>query len=159
MGALPIGMRIIKRKLNLLFHILNLDKAQLAREILEEQCKFNFPGLVNETKEYIKELNLPDIISNRNLNIKKQKWKMLVKQAIKKKCTKTFQEKLPKFEKIRETMKNETFGKITYTYVMTMKDSQTYFKYRSHMTDVKFNYKHDQNTPMNYGGVTLAVHP
>ena len=26
---------------------------------------------------------------------------------------------------------------------MTMKDSQTYFKYRSHMTDVKFNYKHD----------------
>ena len=41
-------------------------------------------------------------------------------------------------------MKGESFGKQTYTYVMTMRDAQTFFKYRSHMTDVKFNYKHNE---------------
>ena len=41
-------------------------------------------------------------------------------------------------------MKGETFDKQTYTYVMTMREAQTFFKYRSLMTDVKFNYKHNE---------------
>ena len=41
-------------------------------------------------------------------------------------------------------MGTEKFEKKAYVSEMTMQDSQTYFKYRSYMTDVKFNYKNDQ---------------
>ena len=41
-------------------------------------------------------------------------------------------------------MKDETFEKRTYLEDMTMADAQTYFKYGTNMTDVKFNFKNDK---------------
>ena len=41
-------------------------------------------------------------------------------------------------------MKNEIFERKSYINDMTMKEAQTYFKYRTHMTNVKFNYKNEK---------------
>ena len=41
-------------------------------------------------------------------------------------------------------MGTENFKKKDYISEMTMEESQTYFKYRSFMTNVKFNYKNYQ---------------
>ena len=141
LGALPIEFRIKKRKLALLFHILSLEETDLAKQIFEEQYKYKFPGLAMEANEFIRELNLPNIIENRNLKISKQKWKNLVRQAIDDQCTSFFKSSLSKFEKIKETMKNEIFCKKKYLIDMNMIEAQTYFKFRTHMTNVKFNYK------------------
>ena len=43
------------------------------------------------------------------------------------------------------TQANGSPGKKTYINEMTMKEAQTLFKYRTHMTNVKFNYKNDKN--------------
>ena len=42
-----------------------------------------------------------------------------------------------------ENIKNEKFNRKNYINDMTMKEAQTFFKYRTHMTNVKFNYKND----------------
>ena len=41
-------------------------------------------------------------------------------------------------------MKNETFERNTYINNMSMKEAKTFFKFRTHMTNVKLNYKNDK---------------
>ena len=66
------------------------------------------------------------------------------KSAINDYCEKEFVNKLPRFEKVKDTMKGEKFEQKKYIFDMKMKDAQIYFKFRTHMTDVKFNYKNVQ---------------
>ena len=48
LGCLALDERIDQSKLNLLFHLTNLESSSLANEIYELQRFYNFPGLVNE---------------------------------------------------------------------------------------------------------------
>ena len=41
-------------------------------------------------------------------------------------------------------MNNEKFERKNYINDMTMIEAQTYFKYRTHMINAKFNYKNDK---------------
>ena len=75
----------MKKKLNFLFDIIHMDESSLAYQVLKVQEKFSLPGLVQECKVFIKELNLPNIFMNKNEAIKRMKrnkWKELVKKAI-----------------------------------------------------------------------------
>ena len=136
----------MKRKLSLTHHIINLSENDLAKEIFEEQVKYNLPGLANEVGEIIEELGLPNIIKDRHLKINKYKWKKLIKEKIKENCVKSFLKDLDKFEKLKNgPMRYEQFKKKDYINDMTMSDAQIFYKFRSNMTNVKFNYKNDQN--------------
>ena len=99
--------------------------------------------MASETKEYITKLKLPDIIENRTLNLNKYKWKKIVKEKLQEECENYFHSELHKFEKNKDTMTEERFEKRDYVQKMTMIDAQTWFKYRAHMTEIKYNYKND----------------
>ena len=47
-------------------------------------------------------------------------------------------------KKLYDNMKDEKFERKSYINEMTMKEAQTLFKFRTHMTNVKFNYKNDK---------------
>ena len=143
LGTFPIEYKIIARKLNLFHHILNLDEGELSKKIMEEQIKMKFPGLAIEAQQYIKEFELPDITDKNAKKLSSISWKNMVKKAIKQKCEKYFVQKWPDNKKLIETMKDEKFERKKYVNDMTMNEAQTYFKYRTHMTNVKFNYKND----------------
>ena len=102
------------------------------------------PVLDTEVQQYMKELELPDITNN-ELNVSSITWKKLVKKAIIQHCEKYFSKKLPNNKKLVENMNNEKFERKCYINDMTMKEAQTYFKYRTHMINAKFNYKNDKN--------------
>ena len=80
LGGILMKHRINSKKLNFIFHIINMDKSSLSSQVYELQEKLNLPGLVRECKEIIKDLNLPNIFQ---VKMSKYQWKEKVKSAIK----------------------------------------------------------------------------
>ena len=76
LGGVLMKLRIEQKKLEFLWHLLNLDEGTLAREIFNVQITHSMPGLVSECKGLIKELALPDIFNEKLL---KTQWKKLSK--------------------------------------------------------------------------------
>ena len=52
-------------KLNFLWHLKNLDEASLAKEIFQVQKEYKLPGLVSECLQWIRILNLPNILKDK----------------------------------------------------------------------------------------------
>ena len=144
-GVIPVKYRILQKKLNLVKHLSSLNKNALAKEVYQTQLEFGFPGLATQTKQLIKELDLPDITENKtNEETTKQKWKKLVKEAIVEESEKELKEKISKLKKLKDgPMKNETFGTKDYLKSMDLTEARLKFKFRSKMLDVKMNYSHD----------------
>ena len=75
------------KKLCLAKHIKSLNEGSLAKEIMETQLNFSFPGLAAEVKQLINDLILPNILNNDiNKMYSKLKWKKIVKEEIWKRC-------------------------------------------------------------------------
>ena len=144
-GAWPIEERITVKKLTFLHHIMNLNNASLAKEILRTQNNYKFPGLFKETKKLLDDLNLPNITEDDVANQwSKLKWKNLVKKAVKEMCEKRLKLSIKGFNKTKDgPMVAESFHKKDYMNIMTLNETRIKFKMRSHMFDVKWNYKSD----------------
>ena len=112
------------------------------------QNNYNFPGLVKESKQLLRELNLPDITQEEIAKTwSKAQWKAKVKQAIKEMCEDRLRKDLKEFKKTRDgLLPNEKFNKKQYMSSMTLNDTRVKFKLRSHMFDVKWNYRNDPNS-------------
>ena len=111
---------------------------------METQIKFSFPGLANEAKVLIAELNLPDIL-NKEINKKysKMMWKKMVKNEVIRKCENEIWLEIKEIDKLEEIKKdNKKFTIKDYLKNMNLEDARTKFKLRTKMLDVKFNYKH-----------------
>ena len=61
MGGIQMRFRIITKKLEFLWHLLNLEDGALAKEILITQKHQKMPGLVQECEEWINNFNLPNV--------------------------------------------------------------------------------------------------
>ena len=69
----------------------------------------------------------------------------MVKKAIMKECKKYFITEISTSSKLAESrMSEEKFEMKNYIKEMKMTDAQEFFKYRTKMTNVKYNYKHDK---------------
>ena len=68
--------KIIIKKLEFLWHLLNLEDGALAKEILITQKLQKRPGLVQECEEWITNFNLPNVFEE---NLTKLQWKKAVK--------------------------------------------------------------------------------
>ena len=91
---------------------------------METQKQFQFPGLVKECQENIKDLHLPDITED-SINKKwtKNSWKKIVKEEIKSKCEKDLKDKLLSYSKLRDgPMKVEGFEARQYMKDMKLGD-------------------------------------
>ena len=80
LGCLEMEERIDKRKLNLLFHLRNIETSSLANEIYDMQKLYNFPGLVSECRKLIVKYRLPNIIDT-DIMMTNLQWKNLVKKG------------------------------------------------------------------------------
>ena len=79
--CLSMEERISSCKLNLLFHIRNLDSSAHVKEIYEIQRDINHPSQVKECRSLIIKYDLPNIIDN-TTNLTKLRWKNIVKRKI-----------------------------------------------------------------------------
>ena len=134
--------RIILKKLEFIWHLVNLEDGTLAKEVMTIQKMQKLPGLVKECIDWIEEYKLPDVFvkkMSRNL------WKKAVKTVIMKENESTLKTKMLKYEKLKNSdMLQEEFGIKPYLQNLTVHSARTIFKKRSSMTQyVKMNYMSD----------------
>ena len=126
-------------------YIAALDEDSLANEIFVVQKKFNFPGLVQECTDLLKDLDLPDI-TNRDIasGLSKIQWKRELKKKIHDKCEAELKERMSTYSKLKDgPAMTESFGMRDYMREMTIEDARVKFALRSEMYDVSFNYRSD----------------
>ena len=144
MGGTLMRFRVIQKKLGFISHVKNLEMSSLARQILETQKEYRMKGLADECETFCRELKIPNILEE---EIPQNKWKKIVKTAIRKENEETLtkQMKCGKYKKlVKSCMVNETFQRRDYINTMLPPDARTMFKYRTNMTEhVKMNYSSD----------------
>ena len=67
MGGMQMYLRIIMKKLEFIWHLVNMEDGTLAKEIMEIQRDQKLPGLVQECSEWIVKFNLPDVLKIKKL--------------------------------------------------------------------------------------------
>ena len=144
MGGTQMRFRIIKRKLEFLWHLVNLEEETLAKEILKIQMDSNLPGLATECRNWLKEYKLPDIFIEK---ISQPIWKRKVKEAIQKENEDDLRRKMLKYDKLKNSeLINETFETKPYLRKLSVQKARIIFKKRvSMMQHVKMNYMSDLN--------------
>jgi hypothetical protein len=141
LGCLAMEERIEKRKLNLLFHLRNLETSSLANEVYEMQKLYNFPGLVSECRKLIIKFGLPNIIDT-DTKMTKLQWKNLVKKAILNYSSENLKLQFKTYSKLRDGPLTE--GELSiepYVEDMKLRDARTFFRIRTKMLPAKFNMK------------------
>ena len=134
-GSITMELEIMKRKLNLIQHIKNLDDNCLAKEIYNEQIRNNWPGLTKECEEFCEFLKIPNVITT---EMTKGAWKNKVKQAIREKNSQNLKDKMEKYSKLEEMRLEEKCELKSYFSDMTMEEARTHFRIRSKMISCKF---------------------
>ena len=72
LAGIQMKYRVIQKKLIFLWHLDNLEVGALAKDILEVQKTQHMPGLVQECSEWMKILNLPNVLEQK---ISQIQWK------------------------------------------------------------------------------------
>ena len=79
MGGVQMKFRIISKKLEFVWHLVNLEDGTLAKEVMTIQKTQKLPGLVKECIDWIEEYKLPDVFTQK---MSKTQWKKAVKTLI-----------------------------------------------------------------------------
>ena len=145
-GGMFMELRIHKKKLLFLHHLLNLPEKSLAKEIANTQIKFQYPGLITECETLMKKYNLPAVY-----NYTKVEWKKIVERKLKEHNKKTLLIRMKNYKKLdyRELEKEE-FKTKPYLKKLNLADARLKFALRTHMTRmVQANYKGDPKYKSN----------
>ena len=132
-SCISMKMQVIKQKLLFLFHLIKLEDKSLAKEIFETQKSLNLPGLVNECRQMLKDLKLPNILENSVADsISKLTWKKLVRNAVLnyEECE-LKKEISDKSKLVDGPMAMEDFQRKPYLSNLTMQNARMQFKIRS----------------------------
>ena len=142
MGGILMSYRVIWRKLEFMWTLVNMDEGSLAKEIFMIQKSHELPGLVQECKQWIKEYDLPDVLEKK---MSKNEWKQLVKKAVVKENEETLKKRMSNYEKLKNSeLISEEFGLKDYVKKLDVHKARIIFKKRSSMTQyVKMNYMSD----------------
>ena len=127
-----LEMKISKRKLLFLHHMINMDDKSLAKEILDVQNSKHLPGLVPECRSLLKSLNLPNILDTKvAAGLSKIAWKRLVKEAIKENEVTKLKQEISSKSKLKDgPMSKEDFELKDYLGKMTLNKARMNFKLR-----------------------------
>ena len=104
--------------------------------MFNEQRKCGYPGLVKECQDICNELGIPDITEEND--VKKAKWKAVIKRAVEKKNESELKEKIKDYDKL-VSMKQENFEQKEYLTQMSLKDSRLMFRVRTKTIKCKMN--------------------
>ena len=142
LGGIQMKFRINQKKLEFLWHLINLEDGALAKEILFAQKQQKLPGLVQECEILMEKLHLPNVFEE---IMSKQQWKNEVKKAIMKENELDLRSKMFKYEKLKKSeLVSEDFGIKPYIKHLSVHDARAIYKKRTSMMQyVKMNYMND----------------
>ena len=134
-GLLPMSVRVMKRKLNLINFIKNSDESSLSNQVFTEQRRNNWPGPVKESDEICDLLNLPSI-ANEPVS------RADIDGACKKKAEKDLKEKMERLSKLKDKT-GESFEQRDYFKTLKINEARAMFRSHSMMLECKMNYSSD----------------
>ena len=143
-GTLKMKFRIMQMKLNFLHCILTQSEDSLAHQILCEQKTRNYPGLVQECGQYIRDLRIIDPFEHW---LSTNEWKRIVKEAVSEANSEELKLEIKeKYKKLKNSeLAKEEFGRKAYTSQLSLQDARTKFKFRCSMTQhVRMNQKNNE---------------
>ena len=115
-----------------LHHLHNLEDTCLAKQVLNTQIEYNYPGLYAECLVLLDKLALPNPIDT---VIPKMTWKRLVKSAIMSANEEELKESFTRYKKLRDSdLAGEGFGRKDYLSKLPIYLARTKFSYRVSMT-------------------------
>ena len=134
----------MEKKLLFLHYMITQSEESLAHQILFEQKKHEWPGLVQECIQFITELKILDPFE---IEVSKCEWRRMVKNAITKANGDELKDEIvSKYKKLEKSvLANEEFGRKEYIKKLSLQQARTKFKFRSSMTQfVKINQKNNK---------------
>ena len=143
-GALRMKFRIMQMKMNFLHYVLTQEEDSLAHQVLMEQKEKEFPGLVKECEQFVKDLK---ILNPFEYSLSTNEWKNMVKKAIKEENSKELKSEIcEKYKKLKNSeLAKEEFGRKSYVKDLDLHQARTKFKFRTSMTQhVKMNQKNNE---------------
>ena len=152
-GTLLIKYRILFRKLMFLHHLETLPKDSLAYEVFQVQKSLNLPGLLDDCKEILCNLNLSNI-----QEYSKEQWKRVVKNEILSKNKEYMVKESKTFKKIAYKDEDE-FLRQSYLADMTVMDARLMFKIKTNMVPtVQMNFVSDERFKQNFWTCSGCLH-
>ena len=143
-GALKMKFRIMQMKLNFLHYLLMQDKESLAHQVLMEQKQKEFPGLVKECEQFIRDLKILNPFEHW---LSVNEWKSMVKKAVLEANSSELKSEISeKYKKLKNSeLAKEEFGRKSYIRDLDLQQARTKFKFRTSMTQhVKMNQKSNE---------------
>ena len=134
-----MGLRVWKQKVLFVLHLRSLDDETLAAQIYKEQKTQYWPGLIQETKQICKELDLEDCNITR---LSKTDYKTLLMKACHLKNEARL--RLQASETKCARMRTEPYGKQDYINSTTIEQARGLFRTRFGLQDFAGNYSHNR---------------
>ena len=135
-GMLELRFEVMKRKLNFVNSIKNLDENSLAKKIFDEQVKHSWPGLITECDELCDTLNLPRISSN---TISRGDIDNAVRESNKDKLM----NEMSNLSKLKDMKMKDEFEMQPYFSNKNVHEARTMFRVSSGMFPCKLNFRSD----------------
>ena len=143
-GTLSVLERININKLMFLYFLRFSDADSLSKIVLDIQIKYNFKGLITESRDLLRVYNLPNIIDDESIVISKKKWKSLVREAVIKKSEEDLKQEFLSYSKLKDDkFQDEALSLKDYLKYMNIEDARAFFKIRSSSFPFKMNMKSD----------------
>ena len=138
LNLLDMSLRVMIEKVMLVLYIRNLEEDTLARKIYEEQKKYCWPGLAQETKLICQELDIEDVNDTQEGRISYKK--LLIKACHLKNENNLRLQAKGKCERIV----HESYGKKEYTEKKNIHSVRQMYRSRFGLQPFAGNYSHDR---------------
>ena len=119
-----------------------MEKSDLAYQVMEEQIKYNWPGLATEVRSLCQSLGITNIVDD-SPTLSKSAWKHVVKKAVHKLNEEELVERLDQYSKLGELRKDKTWKVQEYFKKLSMSEARIKFSLRTQMFLCKFNFPSD----------------
>ena len=144
-GMVKMKFRIMQMKLTFLHYMLMQGEDSLAHRVVMKQKENEYPGLVKECEQMIKELKILNPFDHWMSSIE---WKNMVKNAISEANSIELKNEITeKYKKLKNSeLAKEEFGRKEYVKNLDLQQARTKFKFRTSMTQhVKHNQKNNES--------------
>ena len=133
------------KKLKFMHHVVHLEEDSLAKEIFNEENRFEFPGLWKECTELMEELDIP---IDKVYDSSKGEWKRLVNARVEENNKKELLEQIKSYKKIQfDVLKDEKCEMRPYFKEYSLKDVRTKFAIETKMLHtVKSHFPSENKT-------------
>ena len=140
-GLLSMRLRVEMEKVMMILHVRHMPNDCLAKKIYDEQLEYDWPGLVKESRDICRKLEIEDV---NETPMMKKGYKKAIKEAARIFDDKELKKKMSDKKKLSNIIDDDCRLK-NYFSDKSLHFVRDLFKIRTNMNKIRGNYKNDPN--------------